>query len=197
MAGKVADVHLIDDGFRERRSGRAVVPPVVGAGISHDALHGRRSIVARRTRSGSTPWRWPCDALCIRIHQNFLSIETHAPLRREWAVYAIAVELTGADARHEGMPVVICPVDVWIEIDHSRRTSVVRAVEEQQLHGSGVLGKHTEVHAIRDERSAEWKARSGFDRCDGDPIHLRVHQYWVEPTTWRRDIGDFLRAPRP
>ena len=90
----------------------------------------------------------------------------------------------------------VCALRVRIEIDHSGRTNVVRAVKEKQLHRTGVLGEHTEVRTAGNERGAEWKAPSGFDSSGGDRVHLCTHDYRVAPATRRRDTLDLFRPPR-
>ena len=46
---------------------------------------------------------------------------------------SISVELSGVDARHKHVPIMICAVGIWIDSDHMYRLRIIFPVEEQQL----------------------------------------------------------------
>ena len=66
----------------------------------------------------------------------------------------------------------------------------------RQLYRAGVLGEHAEVRTIRNERRAEWKALSAFDRVSSDRAHLRTHDDRILPAARRRDTLELFWPPR-
>jgi hypothetical protein len=72
-------------------------------------------------------------AASIRIEKNLVGIETKTAVRVEWTVHSISIKLSGLNAGHKNMPIVICAVGKRIETDHIRGLRVVFPVEQQQL----------------------------------------------------------------
>ena len=167
MPGEGADVHLVDDGPGERRARRTVALPVVGAGIGDDALQRRGAVVSRPAGRRAAPGRRPRHALAVGIEQHLVAVEAQSARRIDGPVDAVAVELAGGDAGHEGVPVVIGALAARVEVDDARRRGVIDAIEKQQLDAGGVLREDAEVDAAGTERGAERKA--GAVRCVAGP----------------------------
>ena len=83
----------------------------------------------------------------IRIDQHFRAVEAQPLLRRVPAMNTITIQLPGAQAGDENVPVVKRFVVFGVESDDSRRFGVGVMIEQQQFECGAVLGEDAEVHA--------------------------------------------------
>ena len=167
MPGKPADMHLVDDRVSERPSQGRIVLPVVGGRINDHAL---------QRRSGIVPWTMcglpaapggPGNAFPIRVEQHLIGVETRSLRQVEGAVDTIGVDLARGDSGHQDMPIIVGPVDLWVEVDDAGWAWRVRVVEQQQLRPRAMLGERAEVGAARHKRRSEREvlARVGKPKC--------------------------------
>jgi hypothetical protein len=135
--------------------------PVVGGELGHNALHGGGGIVAGLSSRLAIVFPWHHHPSAIRIEQNLGRIEAQAARRVGRPMHAVAVDLARFHSRHEGVPIVICSMDAWIQFDGSTGPGVVRPVEEQQFHALRIARKKTEVRALPDNAGPEGMAAAG------------------------------------
>jgi len=83
--------------------------------------------------------------------------------KRPFHSFQIGVDLTRADPRYEGVPVVIGPVSGGIERDHPRGPGIIHSVEEQELETGGVLGVDREIDSAVTQVGPERVGRTGID----------------------------------
>ena len=160
MAREPAHVRLVHDCARGRPAQRRVPFPLVRVRVHHHALH-RRGGVVTVLGSRSAPVAVRHDhAAPVRVEEHLLGVESQPARRVGRTLHAIAVDLAGAQARHEHVPVVVRAVDGGIDADCPGGPRVVDAVEEQQLHAGGVPGEYTENHPLLGRRGAEGGTRA-------------------------------------
>ena len=121
MPREAGDVHLVDHGGGEGPAQRSVAFPVVGIGIDDHAPHGDGRVVARAARRFAIVTVRHRDGASVGIEQELLGIEAKPARRIEGADRAVRVDLAGTETRHEGVPVVVGPVDGGVEPDHLGR----------------------------------------------------------------------------
>src|SRR5277367_1072926 len=148
-------MHLIDNRQRRWLAERFIAFPVVCQRIDHDALHRSCSIVASPACSPSVVVFGHNHAASIRIEKNLVRIEAETAVRVEWTVDSISVELSGLNAGHKYMPIMICAVGKRIDTYHLRRLRIVFPVEEQQLDSCSLAGEDAKVHALAGDRGPE------------------------------------------
>ena len=153
---EAADMELIDHAPRRIHGGRRHTFPVVRLRIHDEALHRRPQVrplgtrvVVRRGRIGIG------DTAGVRIEQQLAPIEALTQLGHPRAVHAIAIELAGADARDERMPVVEGSVGARVELDHQRLV-VLQARKQQQIDRGGALGEDRKIHTRGRDRGPNW-----------------------------------------
>ena len=73
------------------------------------------------------------DGAPVGVEQHLARIETQAALGIERTEGAIRVELSGTDAGHENVPVMVGAVRARIEVDHPCRLRRRGIIEQQQL----------------------------------------------------------------
>ena len=124
MPGEAAHVQLVDHRLDERADRRGASPSQSYAPGSATTLFiavaafgagPARGLAVVRIRNG--------DDEPVRIEQHLLAVEAQAAFRRERPVRPVAVDLARAEARHEGMPVVVGAVLVRGERDDARRAA--------------------------------------------------------------------------
>src|SRR5438876_6336172 len=133
MAGETAHVHFVYNCPRRRPVERCVSFPIVGTWIRHHALHRRRYIVTFVSGCVATVVLWNNGTASIRVDENFGRIEAHSTRRIERTLYSIAVDLPRFHARHEDMPVVICPAGCGIDRDHTLGLSIINTIKEEEF----------------------------------------------------------------
>ena len=102
-------------------SQRAIALPVVIRRIDDNALHRYRCVVCVPAGAIAVIALWDDDASAVRIEQDLVAIEPVSVLGVVRTVGAVGVDLSGLDAGHEDVPVVVRPVGVRIEADRARR----------------------------------------------------------------------------
>ena len=156
-------VHLVDHRGGEGPAEGGVALPVVSVGIHDHAPHGDLRVVARAARRETiVPVRHD-DGARIGIEKDFRGIVAEAARRVEGTGRPVRVDLSGAQAGHERVPVVVGAVGRRVEPDHAGRLGVARALEEQQLQGRRVPREDTEVDAALHGGGAQREALAGRD----------------------------------
>ena len=164
VAREAAHVQLVDDGVKKRTLQRDVAFPVVRLRVGNDALDRNGAVVSRpRGRAPAVALRHR-HGLAVGIEQHLRRVEAQAPLGIEGPVRAVAVDLPGAQAGHESVPVVVRPVPRGVERDDGARPGVVRAVEKQELHVRAALRVDAEVDPLGRERRSQRCGLARFDR---------------------------------
>ena len=182
IPGEATNVQLVDDGLGERPAQRPVALPVIAAGVGDDALHRRRGVAARPARGPAVEVRRHGDRQPVRIEQDLVAVEALAPFRLERPVGAVGVDLSGSQAGHHGMPVVVRPMGGRAERNDSRRRGRRLVIEQQQLDERRVLREDAEVDAARHDGGAEGSARTDLDRRQARRLHdPERHRYPCAP----------------
>ena len=130
MAREAGEVHLVNDGRGKIPTQRLITLPIVSAGIEHRAFHGDRAALSVSARAVAGIRLGHDHGAPVRVEQSLARIETQALLGIEGAEGAIGVELSGADAGHENVPVVVRTVLARIERNHMRRMRVRSTIEK-------------------------------------------------------------------
>src|SRR5438105_13244232 len=139
MAGEAAHMHFVDDSPRGGPVERRVAFPIVCTRINYHTLYRRRAIVALFSRSFATVVLRNNGAASIWVEEDFGRIEAHSTRRIEWPLNSIAVNLLRFDTVHEYVPMVIGAVRRGIDADHTRGSSVIGVIKEEQLDARCVL----------------------------------------------------------
>jgi hypothetical protein len=147
---------------RGERCERGVVPSVEGQIFRRVADAVGEHLVA--------PVHFPSDGFCIRIEQDFVRIEAHAPCGLVGTVDTIAVELAGPRVGQAAVP---DHVGLLGHRDPVHFLPRINRIEKTQLDLRGVLGEEREVHACavpsRTQRvrlSGPHTDRGDFRNCD-------------------------------
>ncbi len=175
MAGEAAHVRLIDDGARAGAAERRVAFPIVGAGIDDDALHGGARGIAGEARGFAAVAGGDDDAAAVGIEEELTGIEAQSGGGVEGAVDAVAVELAGAGAGDEGVPVVVGAIGGGGNANDARGEGIVFAIEEKELDGGGEAREDAEVDAIGLHGCAQRGAASRSPGS-GDGYGLRMFE---------------------
>jgi hypothetical protein len=147
MPREAGDVHLVDDGRGEGSAQRRVTLPIVDIGIDHHTLHGDGillTILARRVARISVGHD---DGATVGIEEHLGGVETQTALGIEGAVGAIGINLSGTDAWHKDVPVMIGAMRARIELDHARRMRGGGIIEQQEVHPARLPREHAEIDA--------------------------------------------------
>ncbi len=166
--GEAAHVHLVDDAIVARVVRVLVALPVEGR-IDHAALRDQgRGVVAvagqvvalgadQVAEEGVAPGEPPREAARVRIEQQLVGVEAMTLRRLVRAVYAIAVELPGREARHVAVPDEVGAL--------AQREACVLApaarVEQAQLDAFGVAREEREIDPGAIPGRAQRVGRSG------------------------------------
>ena len=81
-------------------------------------------------------------------------------LRKARPENSICVDLSGTDAGHESVPIMIGAVRARIELDHARWLRRSDVIEQQQLKPTGLPRKHTEIDAVCENCRAQRETSS-------------------------------------
>ncbi len=148
-------VQLVDEGIVPRGVGATVITP--GKGRIHDlALRHAESAVARvdgqvlapAAHSVAevcvAPAKRPHDRFGVRIEQQFVGVEAHAPLWIVRAVHPISIQQPGPRVRQVAMPYL---VGLLAHLHHFDLALALR-IEQAQLDTFRVLGEQREIHAF-------------------------------------------------
>ena len=170
MVGEASHVEFVDHGLCVGYAQRPVAFPVIMTGIGDYALQAGGDIVARF--AGRFPVVIPrIEGACIRIRKDLVTIVPIAACRVVRAVYPIAIDLAGADARYKAMPVVERPVRLRIE-RYNARPFVIRVVKEEKFHALAALRKEAEIDPIRADGGPDGEALTG-ENINRFSIHLK------------------------
>ena len=160
---KPAYVHLVDDGLGEGPPEGLVAFPVVCRQVRDQALHGDGGVVARGGRGDTVVAGGQGHAAAVGIDQHLVRSEAQPRLRCLRPVDSVAIDLAGAESRHEAVPIVVGPVANGIERDHPCGPRVIDGVEEQQLDSGGTGRIDREIHAVRLRIGPEWVGQAASD----------------------------------
>src|SRR3954447_23149657 len=92
-------------------------PPVVSAGIGHDAFHRVRVALPVLARPLAGIRLRDDNSAPVGIEQDLARIETQTLTGIERTERAIGVDLSGADPGHENVPVMVGAVPARVELD--------------------------------------------------------------------------------
>ena len=150
------DVGFVEDGIVPGDRRRGVVFPVetvVGDdGLEHDGgvvAPVERQVTALRADLVAevrvVPAKTRVQGACVRVEQQLVGIEALTLFGQVRPMYAVAIDLSGADAGHEAVPDAIGP---FRQGDAFQLAQTAR-VEQAEFNLVGVLGKQGEIDALR------------------------------------------------
>jgi hypothetical protein len=163
MPREAGDVHLVDYRGAERPVERGVPFPVVGFGVPDDAPHGDPGVVAGTARRAAVVPIGHHDPAPVGIEQQLRGIEAEPARRVKGARRPVRIDLSGAEARHERVPVVVGPVRGRLQSDDAGGLGIVGAVEQHQFQPPGFAGEDAEVDAAVHEGGAQREAPARRD----------------------------------
>src|ERR1700681_3171763 len=124
-------------------------------GIHYDALHSGHYMFLVCANSIATVVLRNNDASSIWIEEQFGGVKTQPVLWVPWSVHAIAINLAGAQARYENVPVIVGTVRRGIKRNHASRVCIVFPVKKQQIHCGCPMGEYAEIDAVRKDRCSQ------------------------------------------
>ena len=131
------------------RPGHATTLFIAKAALSPDACRGH-----------SIEPCWDRDRQPVGIEQHLFAIEAQPVLWSERPMGTVGVDLTGADAGHQHVPVVPSAVSVRREGDDARGLVRIGVREQEQLEQGRIAREHAEIYAFTRNGCAQWRAQA-------------------------------------
>src|SRR5262249_37192006 len=161
MMGKSFHMELVYHRLGKRPLERHIVFPVVAFRIGDDALHGCDSIVAGARSSPAIVCVRDGKGDTVRVKQHLLAFTRKSTVWLEGTVCAIGIQLTGLEAGHEGVPVVISAVLIGPKGNYPRRLRSILVIEQEQFNQRRSFRENAEIDTAAADTRAKWSARTG------------------------------------
>ena len=134
--------------------------PVVAVKVHHHAFHRRGGIVALAARGSAVVIPRNYHPAAVGVKQDLRGVKAHSTGGIKRPIHAIGVKLPALHPWYKDMPVMVGAVLDGIDGDDLRRSRVVFAVEEKQLHAGGVARINAEIHSTGKNGGAKRRASS-------------------------------------
>src|SRR5678816_246515 len=112
---------------------RGATFPVIGVWIDNHAVYGCGCIVAFLSSRTTSVVSGNDNAAAVGVQQKLLGIESYSLGWIEGSMDAIGIDLPRLSLWNEYVPIVVRSVSDGIDIDDSRRLSVIFPLKKQQL----------------------------------------------------------------
>ena len=133
MTSKASQVHLVNHGPGVGVTQRPVPFPIVSTGVRDHALHRLGCVVAGPGCRGTIVVARYRHGTAVGVQQHFLRIEPETRSGVKRPMDPISIELPRLRLRNKSVPVVVCPVPLSVERNHSRGPRTVGSIKEKQL----------------------------------------------------------------
>src|SRR5215472_13247530 len=138
---------------------RGASPSQSYAPVSTTTLFSAVAALSPRCRAAS---RLRPAGRAMHFQQHLVGVETQPPLGVEGPGDAVGVDLACGYAGDKDVPIMVGPVDPWMEIDDPSRLWGVNVVEQHQLRSCAVLGENAKIAAAGYERCSQRGAFASF-----------------------------------